>query len=70
MLHEFTGISPDMDKCRTDVMLVIDNRTSMRDNVSAINAFVNNVVSGLRLSDNNTRVGVISFNRSYQFAVS
>ena len=66
----FTGYTADTDQCRVDVILIVDNSTRMRNDSSAITNIVNNIVSGLQLSENKTRVGVISFNETYQWVVS
>ena len=68
-LNIFTGYTADMDQCRVDVMLIVDNSTRMRGDSSAITNIVNNIVSGLQLSENKTRVGVIAFNETYQWVV-
>ena len=62
--------TPGTDLPRVDVMLIIDNSMRMQENVSAINNFVDDLVSGFQLSDNKTRVGVIAFNKTYQWVVS
>jgi len=71
MLNVFAGSTPDSYECRADVILVIDSSERMSDgNSSAIINFIKNIVSGLQLSDNNVRVGFISFNDVAQSVVS
>jgi len=71
MFNVFTWSIPGSYKCRTDVILVIDSTSSMSgDNISEIMNFVKNIVSGLPLSDNNARIGYLSFNDVFQSIVS
>ena len=71
MLNVFTGSTLDSYECRADVILVIDNSSSMsEDNSSEIINFVNNIVSELPLSENNARIGYIFFNDMVQSVVS
>ena len=71
MLNVLTGATPDSYECRADVILVIDSSVRMSDgNSSAIIHFIKNIVFGLQLSDNNVRVGFISFNDVSQSGVS
>ena len=71
MLNVFTDYIPASYECRVDVILVIDSsvRMSVANNSEIIN-FIQNVVYGLQLSDNNTRIGFISFNEFDKSIVS
>ncbi|KAK2187347.1 hypothetical protein NP493_169g05041 [Ridgeia piscesae] len=48
-------------QCPADVIIVIDNSWSMHDSAKTMRTFVKNIVSSFQLSNNKTRIGVITF---------
>ena len=70
-MNVFTVSPQGMNECKADVVLVIESSTRISGgNNTEIMNFVTNLVYGLQLSDNNARVGAISYNKGVQLVVS